>query len=35
MPMNEMEELKNGVVKDLLPIKIYLFGSFVEGKPNA
>ncbi len=35
MPMNEIEELKNSFVKDLLPIKIYLFGSFAEGKPNA
>ena len=35
MPINEIEELKNSFVKDLLPIKIYLVGSFAEGKQNA
>lgn len=35
MPMNEIEELKNSFMKDLLPLKIYLFGSFAEGKQNA
>ena len=35
MPMNEIEELKNSFVKDLLPFKIHLFGSFAEGKQNA
>lgn len=31
MPMNEIEELKNQFVKQLSPIRIYLFGSFAEG----
>lgn len=30
--MNEIEELKDSFVKDLVPLKIYLFGSFAEGK---
>ncbi len=34
MPMNEIEELKDSFVKDLLPLRIYLFGSFAEGKEN-
>lgn len=28
--MNEIEKLKNQFVKQLSPIRIYLFGSFVE-----
>ncbi len=35
MPMNEIEELKDSFVRDLLPLRIYLFGSFAEGKQNA
>ena len=35
MPINEIDELKNCFVKDLLPRRIYLFGSFAEGKQNA
>ena len=31
MPVNEIEELKNQFVKQLSPIKIYLFGSFANG----
>lgn len=34
MPMDEIEELKNNFVKDLLPMKVYLFGSFAEGRAN-
>ncbi len=34
MPIDEIEELKNDFVKDLLPKKIYLFGSFAEGMAN-
>lgn len=30
MPMNEIEELKNQFIKQLSPIRIYLFGSFAE-----
>lgn len=35
MSFSEIEELKNGFVKDLTPLKIYLFGSFAEGRQNA
>lgn len=35
MPINEIDELKNCFVEDLLPRRIYLFGSFAEGKQNA
>ena len=35
MPINEIDELKDSFVKDLLPRRIYLFGSFAEGKQNA
>lgn len=31
MPMNEIEDLKNQFIKQLSPIRIYLFGSFAEG----
>ncbi|MGN0355173.1 MAG: nucleotidyltransferase domain-containing protein [Muricoprocola sp.] len=31
MPINEIEELKDSFVKDLMPLRIYLFGSFAEG----
>ena len=34
MPFDEIEELKNSFVKDLLPQKVYLFGSFAEGRAN-
>ncbi len=34
MQANEIEELKDSFVKDLLPRRIYLFGSFAEGKQN-
>ena len=35
MPTTEINELTNSFVKDLMPIRIYLFGSFAEGKQNA
>ena len=35
MPMNEIEELKNSFVNDLLPTRIYLFGSFAQENQNA
>ena len=35
MPIKEIDELKNSFVEDLLPRRIYLFGSFAEGKQNA
>lgn len=35
MPTKEINELTNSFVKDLLPVRIYLFGSFAEGKQNA
>lgn len=35
MPTIEINELTNSFVKDLMPIRIYLFGSFAEGKQNA
>ena len=31
MPIGEIEELKNQFIKQLLPMRIYLFGSFAEG----
>lgn len=37
MPVNEQKEineLKDCMVKQLSPLKIYLFGSFAEGKQN-
>ena len=35
MPTTEINELTNSFVKDLMPMRIYLFGSFAEGKQNA
>lgn len=35
MLTSEIEELKNCFMKELLPFRIYLFGSFAEGKENA
>lgn len=35
MLMNEIEELKDSFVKDLMPLRIYLFGSFAEGRQTA
>ena len=32
MVIAEIEELKNYFIKDLLPLKIYLFGYFAEGR---
>ena len=34
MPIQEINELKDSFVNNLLPVKIYLFGSFAEGKSN-
>lgn len=34
MPIQEINELKDSFVDDLLPVKIYLFGSVAEGKGN-
>ena len=31
MPIDEIEELKISFVKNLSPLRIYLFGSFAEG----
>lgn len=31
MPMNEIEDLKNQFIKQLAPVRIYLFGSFADG----
>lgn len=31
MPVNEIEELKEQFVSQLMPLKIYLFGSFASG----
>lgn len=31
MPINEIEELKNQFVKELSPVRIYLFGSYANG----
>jgi predicted nucleotidyltransferase len=30
MPMQEIEELKNHLVEQLLPVRIYLFGSYAN-----
>ena len=30
MPINEIEEIKNQLVSQLLPVSIYLFGSFAN-----
>ena len=32
MPMNEIDELKDSFVENLAPVRIYLFGSFAEGR---
>lgn len=32
MPMNEIDELKDKFIENLTPVRIYLFGSFAEGK---
>ena len=34
MPMQEINELKDSFVDNILPLKIYLFGSMAEGKGN-
>lgn len=34
MPMQEINELRDSFVDNLLPVKIYLFGSIAEGKDN-
>lgn len=34
MPMQEINELRDSIVDNLLPVKIYLFGSVAEGKEN-
>ena len=31
MPVNEIEELKEQFINQLMPLKIYLFGSFANG----
>lgn len=31
MPINEIEELKERLVSQLMPLRIYLFGSFANG----
>lgn len=31
MPVNEIEELKEQFISQLMPLKIYLFGSFASG----
>ena len=33
--MNEIEELKDSFIENLLPERIYLFGSYAEGKQSA
>lgn len=35
MPNNEVEELKESFIKDLNPLKIYLFGSFATGEETS
>ncbi len=35
MPINEINELKDSLVENLLPLRVYLFGSFAEGKQNS
>ncbi len=32
MPMNEIDELKDSFIENLAPVRIYLFGSFAEGR---
>ena len=34
MPTTEINELMNSFVQDLTPMRIYLFGSFAEGRQN-
>ena len=34
MPINELNELKESFINSLTPLKIYLFGSFVERKQS-
>ena len=34
MPTKEIEELKNSFIEHLAPVRIYLFGSFAEGREN-
>lgn len=34
MPTTEINELTNSLVENLMPMRIYLFGSFAEGKQN-
>lgn len=34
MPINELNELKESFINSLTPLKIYLFGSFAEGKQS-
>ena len=31
MPMNEIEELRNQLVAEISPLRVYLFGSFADG----
>lgn len=31
MPTNEIEELKNEFVRELSPVRVYLFGSYANG----
>lgn len=31
MPLSEIDELKNQLVKQLAPLRVYLFGSYAEG----
>lgn len=35
MPVNEIEELKNQFVSQLMPISVYLFGSYATGAYTA
>lgn len=35
MPLQEINELKDSFVDHLLPVKIYLFGSFADGSENS
>ncbi len=32
MSMNEIDDLKNCFIENLAPVRIYLFGSFAEGR---
>ena len=34
MPMQEINELKDSFIDNLLPVRIYLFGSIAEGRGN-